>query len=98
MLFAVNYPFRANVTEESHKRVLALFANWQPPAAYVFKAHYTNADGSGGLALIETDSAIAALEVHNAWAPFFEFRVVPIVETDKAVQIGLNNIKWRESI
>ncbi|MBM3114782.1 DUF3303 domain-containing protein [Jeongeupia naejangsanensis] len=98
MLFAVSYQFRPNTTEDTHKRVLTLFTNWQPPATYAFKAHYTCADGSGGLALVETDSAMAALEVHNTWAPFFEFKVVPVVETEKAVQIGLSNIKWRESI
>ncbi|AYC33251.1 DUF3303 domain-containing protein [Pseudomonas cavernae] len=98
MLFAVSYQPRANATEESQKRALTLFANWKPPAAYVLKAHYTNADGSGGLALVETESAAAALEVHGAWTPFFEFKVVPIVEIEKAVQIGFGTIKWRESV
>ncbi len=77
---------------------LTLFTHWKPPAAVVFKAHYSYADGSGGLALVETDSAAAALEVNGAWQPFFEFKMVPIIEVEKAVQIGLGNIQWRESV
>lgn len=98
MLFAVSYRVRPNATEESQKRALALFTNWKPPAEYVFKAHYSRADGSGGLALVETDSAAAALQVHGAWTPFFEFSAVPVVEIEKAVQIGFGNVQWRESV
>ena len=98
MLFAVSYQLRANTTEESQSRALKLFTNWTPPETYTFKAHYTNADGSGGLALVETDSAAAALQVHGAWAPFFDFKLVPIIEIDQAVQIGFANAKWRESV
>lgn len=98
MLFAVSYQVRANATEESQSRALRLFTNWTPPEAYTFKAHYANADGTGGLALVETDSAAAALEVHGAWGAFFDFKLVPIVEIDQAVQIGFANVKWRESV
>jgi hypothetical protein len=98
MLFAVSYQVRANATEASQKRALSLFAHWQPPATYLFKAHYANADGSGGLALVETDSAAAALDVHGAWLPFFEFRMVPIIEIEQAIQIGAAHVKWRESV
>lgn len=98
MLFAVTYQVRANASEESQKRSLLLFASWQPPANYVFKAHYANADGSGGLALVETDSATAALDVHGAWGPFFNFSMVPLVEIEQAMQLGFGHIKWRESV
>ncbi|MGQ0620440.1 MAG: DUF3303 domain-containing protein [Panacagrimonas sp.] len=74
------------------------FSNWKPPAAYVFKAHYSYADGSGGLALVEIDSAAAALEAQGVWTPFFEFKMVPIVEVAQGLQIGFGNVRWRESI
>ena len=64
----------------------------------MFKAHCSNADGNGGLAIVETDSASAALQVHGAWTPFFEFKVVPIVEVETGVEIGAGNVKWRESV
>ncbi|MEX6502641.1 DUF3303 domain-containing protein [Pseudomonas zhanjiangensis] len=98
MLFAVSYQLRPNASEESQGRALQLFANWTPPQGYTFKAHYSYADCSGGLALVETDSAAAALEVHGAWVPFFEFKLVPLVEIEQAVKIGFGNVKWRQSV
>jgi len=98
MLFAVTYKTRGNITEDTAGRSLKLFANWAPPAGYVFKSHYTNADGTGGLALVEIDSAAAALEVHSAWTPFFEFKTVPLVEIDQAMQIHAKTSGWRNSI
>lgn len=98
MLFAVTYKTRGNITEDTAGRTLKLFANWEPPAGYVFKSHYTNADGTGGLALVEIDSAAAALEVHSAWTPFFEFKAVPLVEIDQAMQIHAKTSSWRNSI
>ncbi len=98
MLFAVHYQLRSTATEASQKRALTLFAQWKPPAAYVFKSHFSYADGSGGLALVETDSAAAALEVHGAWNAFFSFTVRPVVEIEQAIAIGFANVKWRESI
>ena len=98
MLFAISYTTRPNVTEESLGRSLKLFANWEPPAGVVFKAHYATADGNGGLALVETDSAAAAFEVCSAWASFFEFKTAPLVELEQAMQIRANILKWRDSV
>ncbi|MOA30918.1 DUF3303 domain-containing protein [Pseudomonas sp. L-22-4S-12] len=98
MLFAVSYKTRGTLTEDTAGRSLKLFANWAPPAGYVFKAHYTNADGNGGLALVEIDSAAAALEVHSAWTPFFEFTTVPILEIEQAMQIHAKTSSWRASV
>ena len=66
MLFAVSYTARDS-TEEKEKRSLNLFTNWKPPAGYEFKAHYSLADGSGGLAIVEASSPAALLEAHAPW-------------------------------
>jgi Protein of unknown function (DUF3303) len=97
MLFVVQYTAR-DVTEEKEKRSLTLFANWKPPAGYEFKAHYALADGTGGVALVESDSTAALLEAHAPWGPFFEFRTVPVIEIDKAVPIFQRVNAWRDSI
>jgi hypothetical protein len=97
MLFAVMYTAR-DVTEEKEKRSLNLFTNWKPPAGYEFKAHYSLADGSGGLAIVEAASPAALLEAHGPWGPFFEFRTVPVVEVDQAVPIFQRVNAWRDSI
>jgi hypothetical protein len=97
MLFVVQYTAR-DVTEEKDKRSLNLFTNWKPPAGYEFKAHYSLADGSGGVAIVEVSSAAALLEAHAPWGPFFEFRSVPVVEVDKAVPIFQRVNAWRDSV
>jgi hypothetical protein len=98
MLFASIYTFRAGTTEVTVKRLTNLFINWQPPKGYTIKVHYSFADGSGGMAIVDTTSEAAMYEANLPWLPFIEFRVVPIVEIDKAVPLGLAAIAWRESV
>jgi hypothetical protein len=97
MLFAVSYTAR-DVTEEKEKRSLSLFTNWRPPAGYEFKAHYSLADGSGGVAIVEASSSAALLEAHAPWGPFFEFRTIPVVEVEAAVPIFQRVNAWRDSV
>jgi hypothetical protein len=97
MLFASMYTYRASMTEESQKRLTDLFVGWKPPKGFAFKAHYALADGSGGIALIEADSEAALYEGSVPWAPFLEFRTVPVVEIDKAVPIAMGVMAWRKS-
>jgi len=97
MLFAVMYTGR-NVSEESQKRSLNLFMNWQPPAGYEFKAHYATCDGNGGVAIAEASSAAALLEAHAPWSPFFEFTTIPILDIQQAVPLFTKANAWRDSV
>ena len=98
MLFAAMYTFRANASEATIKRLNSLFGNWQPPKGYEIKMHYSFADGTGGLTLVETGSVTAMYEAIIPWIPFVEFRVVPVIEIEKAFPIATAAIAWRESI
>ncbi|MEO8718563.1 MAG: DUF3303 family protein [Burkholderiales bacterium] len=98
MLFAVMYSYRESTSEVTIKRLNALFANWQPPKGYEIKVHYSFADGSGGLSLVETGSEAVMYEALVPWAPFVEFRVVPAMEIEKAFPIGMAAVAWRESV
>ena len=84
--------------EEADRRTLTLFSKWQPPAGVDFKAFYDYADGSGGMAIIETDSAEKLLETMAPWATFFSFTVRPLVSSEKASEIYGKTIAWRDSI
>jgi hypothetical protein len=97
MLFALTYIAR-NSTEKKEKRSLNLFTHWKPPAGYEFKSHYSLADGTGGIAIVEASSTAAILEAHAPWGPFFDFKIVPIVEIEKAVPVFQRVQAWRESI
>jgi hypothetical protein len=98
MLFASIYTFRPGTTEATIKRLTNLFVNWQPPKGCTIKVHYSFADGSGGMSIVDTTSEAAIYEANLPWVPFIEIRLVPIVEIDKAVPLGLAAIAWRESV
>ena len=98
MLFAVSWTIRGNATEERDKRTLKLFTAWKPPAGFDFKGFYDYADGSGGVALVETSSAEIMLEALGPWATFFEFTVRPVVPTEKSTPIFEKTMAWRDSV
>ena len=95
MLFLAIY--RPNTpSEASEKRSLQLFTNWTPP--FEFKAHYTRADGHGGVAVFEADSAAQVLEGISPFAAFLDFEVTPAVEIEQAVPIFMKTNAWRDSV
>jgi len=96
MLFAAIYTPRYSVSEESEKRGLQLFTNWQPP--FEFKAHYERGDGKGGIAIIESDDAGKILEGIAPWVPFLDFEVTPVVPVEHAVPIAQRVYSWRDSV
>jgi len=98
MLFAIAWENRAGATEESDKRTLKLFRNWQPPAGLDWKGFYDYADGNGGIAIAESNSAEVLLEATAPWATFLNFTIRPIVPTDKSPDILEKAFAWRDSI
>jgi hypothetical protein len=56
MLFHVTWEL-TDQTEEGSRRSLAVFSKWQPPEGANFQGFYAFADGAGGVAIIEVDSA-----------------------------------------
>jgi hypothetical protein len=97
MLFAGTYTNRPAVTEENSKRSLQLFTNWTPPKGFEFKAHYAYSDGSGGTFIAE-GTPETLLEATAPYIPFFEFKIVPVVEITAAVPIFQRVNAWRDSI
>ena len=57
MLFHVMFMF-TDQSEESEKRSLEVFAKWSPPEGADFQSFYGFADGTGGVAIVEVDSAL----------------------------------------
>jgi hypothetical protein len=98
MLVAVIYTVRPTVSEELEKRSLALFTHWTQPSGFEFKSHYAFGDGSGGVGIAEVSSSAALLEATGPFAPFFEFKTVPVVEIAAAVPIFQRVNAWRDSV
>ena len=97
MLFHVTWDF-TDQSEEGEKRSLNVFAQWQPPAGADFKGFYGFADGSGGVAIIEADSAATLARTTAPWTPWLRFVVTPIVPIEEATAIGAEANAFRDSV
>jgi hypothetical protein len=98
MLFAISWVPTSGLTEDRDKRTFKLFSNWQPPAGVEFKGFYDYADGNGGIAIVEANSAEALLETTAPWATFFSFTVRPVVPAEKTSPIFEKAFAWRDSV
>ena len=97
MLFHVTWEF-IDPTEEGQKRTLSAFSQWQPPAGADFQGFYGFADGTGGVALIEVDSAVTLARTIDPWTPWLRFEVTPIMPIEEATQIATEAVAWRDSV
>ena len=97
MLFHVTWDFIDN-TEEGSRRSLAVFAKWQPPTGAEFKGFYGFADGKGGVALLEADSAATVARTTAPWTPWLRFTVTPIVPIEESSAIGGEAVAFRDSV
>jgi hypothetical protein len=97
VLFHVTWEF-INQSEESERRSLAVFAQWQPPAGAEFQGFYGFADGTGGVALIEVDSAATLARTTSPWTPWLRFTATPIVPIEESSAIGAEGVAFRDSV
>jgi hypothetical protein len=97
MLFHVTWEF-TDESEEGSRRSLAVFAAWKPPAGVEFKGFYGFADGGGGVALIEADSAAALARTTAPWGPWLRFTSTPILPIEESSAIGQEAVAFRDSV
>ena len=97
MLFHVVWDF-VDTSEDGGRRSLAVFAKWQPPAGAEFKGFYGCADGKGGVAIIEADSAATLARTTAPWMPWLRFTVTPIVPIEESTVINGEAIAFRDSV
>ncbi len=87
MLFHVSWEF-IDTSEEGQRRSLGIFAQWQPPAGAEFKGFFGYANGGGGFALVEVDSAETLERTCSPWTPWLRFTATPIVPIEQSSQIA----------
>ncbi len=97
MLFALIYNGTSG-TEDAEKRSLDIFKNWTPPAGFEFKSHWAFADTTGGVAIVEVDSAETMLAATAPFQVYNDFTIRPIVDIEAAVPIFDKGNAWRDSI
>ena len=88
MLFHVSWEF-IDTTEEGQKRSLSVFSQWQPPEGADFsKGFYGFSDGSGGVAIVEVDSAATLARTIDPWTPWLRFKATPILPIEESSQLA----------
>jgi hypothetical protein len=63
-----------------------------------FKGFYDYADGDGGIAIAESNSAELIFEATAPWTTYLNFTVRPLVPSEKSPAIVEKVIAWRDSI
>jgi hypothetical protein len=95
MLFHVTWDVIDN-SESGLKRSLYLFAKWQPGPGQ-FQGFYGFADGGGGVALVEANSASDLAKTMAPWTPFLKFTARPILPIRESAEISGAAAVWRDA-
>jgi hypothetical protein len=88
VLFHTTWEFHASNSEEAIQRNLAFFSQWKPPDGFEFRGFWGFADGSGGVAIVETDSAATIAKATAPFTPWLRFRTTPILPVEEAAAIA----------
>jgi Protein of unknown function (DUF3303) len=95
--FDVTWEF-IDTSEDGIRRSLGIFSKWQPPAGAEVKGFYGFADGSGGVALIEAESADALARTTAPWTPWLRFTSNPIVPIEESSAIAVEAVAFGDSV
>jgi hypothetical protein len=97
MLFHVAWQF-IDLSEEGERRNLGVFGKWQPPSGVEFKGFYGFGDGTGGVAIVEVDSAATIARTTAPFTPWLRFTVTPIVPIEESAAIAGEAVAFRDSV
>jgi len=97
VLFHVTWEF-VDTSEEGIRRSLKVFSQWQPPAGAEFKGFYGFADGTGGVAIVEAESAAVLAKTTAPWTPWLRFTGRPILTIEESSGIAAEGVAFRDSV
>jgi hypothetical protein len=97
VLFHVIWEF-IDPSEESERRSLAVFSQWQPPEGAQFQGFYGFADGTGGVAIIEVDTVATLSRTTSPWTPWLRFTATPILPIEESAAIAQEGVAFRDSV
>jgi hypothetical protein len=97
MLMHVAWEF-VDTSEEGGARSLAVFQGWKPPPGADFQGFYGFADGEGGVAIIEVDSAATLSRAERAFTPWLRFTAKTIIPIEESAGIAVEGIAFRATI
>ena len=97
MLFHVTWD-STDTSDEAQREGQAMLAKWQPPAGVEFKGFYSFVDGTGGVAIVEVDSAATLARTIAPWTTSLSFTVTPILPIEEASAISAEAFAFRDSV
>ncbi len=71
-------------SESDQARILNLFAKWQPPVELQEWSGF--ADGTGGMAIADTDNVDLLTRVSAPWTPWLEFSIRPLLPIQQTAE------------
>ena len=71
-------------SESDQARILNLFAKWQPPVELQEWSGF--ADGTGGMAIADTDDVDVLARVAAPWTPWLEFSIRPLLPIQQTAE------------
>ena len=80
MLFTIGYTITPNARDASIKKFLQ--TGGMPPEGIQMLSRYHNVDGSGGIAVCETDDAALLASFALDWTGLMDIKITPVVEDD----------------
>src|SRR5258708_60896 len=86
----------SDTSEEAQEESLGLLSKWQPGPA-TFEAFYGFADGSGGFAIVEADSAATLARTMAPWTPWLDFQAQAILPIEETAAVGAEAIAFRKA-
>jgi uncharacterized protein DUF3303 len=97
MLFHVTWDYIDN-SDEAQREGIAMLGKWQPPAGAEFKGFYSFADGSGGVAIVEVDSAATLARTTAPWTTSLSFTASPIIPVEESTAISIEAFAFRDAV
>jgi Protein of unknown function (DUF3303) len=97
MLFHVTWDF-TDTSDETQRQGQAMLAKWQPPSGAEFKGFYSFVDGTGGVAIVEVDSAATLARTIAPWTSSLSFTVTPILPIEESSAINAEAFAFRDSV
>lgn len=97
MLFHLTWDF-TDTSEEAVRRNLAFFSQWKPPDGFEFQGFWGFADGSGGAAIVEVDTATTLARATAPFTPWLRFTTTPILPIEESAGIAGEAAAARDSI
>jgi hypothetical protein len=102
MKFVLSYRERSGGSVEERvaagEAALKLLANWSPSDAATIHQWVQRCDGTGGFAVIETDSSAELFSDLAAWGPWLEFEAVPVLDIADATSLAGDALQKARSV